>query len=99
VIEKIGEGGMGSVYLAEDTMLDRKVALKLLNPTLTSDPSFINRFKNEAKMQANLIHSNIVTLYSFFEDNGKYYMIMEYAEGVTLKQMILDRGTPSRFFC
>ena len=92
VIEKLGEGGMGSVYLAEDIMLDRKVALKILNPSLTNDLTFIDRFKNEAKVQANLIHSNIVTLYSFFEDDGKYYMIMEYAEGVTLKQLIFNRG-------
>ncbi len=90
--KKIGEGGMGSVYLAEDTMLERKVAIKVLNPLLTSDPQFTERFRQEAKVQASLIHPNIVALHSFFEDSGNYFMAMEYAKGVTLKQLMQKIG-------
>lgn len=92
IICKIGEGGMGSVYLAEDTMLDRKVALKVLNPLLTEDPHFIDRFRQEAKVQAGLIHPNIVTLYNFFMEENNYYMVMEYAAGITLKEFIKKTG-------
>lgn len=92
IVSQIGAGGMGSVYLAEDEMLDRKVAIKVLNPLLTSDAHFRDRFRQEARLQASLIHSHIVALHSFFEDNGSYCMVMEYAEGETLKQMIERTG-------
>ncbi len=93
ILHKLGEGGMGTVWLADDTMLDRKVALKVLNPLLTTDPQFTDRFRVEAKVQAKLMHPNIVSLYSFFEESGNYYMAMEYAEGITLKELIKQRGT------
>ena len=92
VIKKIGEGGMGSVWSAEDVMLERQIALKVLNPLLTQDGNFTERFRNEAKIQAGLIHPNIITLHSFFMDEGNYYMVMEYAQGITLKELIKQKG-------
>ncbi|HHV37557.1 MAG TPA: SUMF1/EgtB/PvdO family nonheme iron enzyme [Candidatus Cloacimonetes bacterium] len=88
----LGKGGMGTVYLAKDSFLDRYVAIKELNPILTADADLIARFRNEAKLQAKLTHLNIVSLYSFFEQNGRYYIVMEYAEGKTLKEVIRQTG-------
>lgn len=92
IIKNLGEGGMGTVYLAEDTMLERKVALKILNPVLTKESHFTERFRHEAKVQASLIHPNIVTLYNYFCEGENYCMVMEYAEGVTLKHLISGTG-------
>ena len=92
VQKKIGEGGMGEVYLAEEDLLERHVALKVLNPLLTNDPQFTSRFINEARVQSQLHHPNIVTLYSFFNFDNLYYMSMEYAAGRTLKQVIRETG-------
>lgn len=92
IIKKLGEGGMGTVYLAKDVMLERKVAIKVLNPLLTKDSQFTERFRHEAKVQASLIHSNIVTLYNYFFEQDHYCMVMEYIEGVTLKQLITNTG-------
>ncbi|MCH8035329.1 MAG: serine/threonine protein kinase [Bacteroidetes bacterium] len=92
IIKKIGEGGMGTVYLASDTMLEREVAIKVLNPLLTKDSQFTDRFRHEAKVQASLIHPNIVTLYNYFREGDNYCMVMEYVEGVTLKQLITNTG-------
>lgn len=92
ILSKIGEGGMGSVYLCEDTLLNKKVALKALNQNLLSEPQFIERFKNEAKVQAMLNHPNIVTLYSFIQEASNYFMIMEYVNGKTLKQILSEQG-------
>jgi len=92
IVKKLGEGGMGTVYLAEDTMLERKVALKTLNPILTKDTQFTERFRHEAKVQASLIHPNIVTLYNYFREGDNYCMVMENVEGVTLKHLISSTG-------
>ncbi len=92
IVKKIGEGGMGTVYLASDTMLERNVAIKVLNPLLTKDSQFTDRFRHEAKVQASLIHPNIVTLYNYFREGDNYCMVMEYVEGVTLKQLISNTG-------
>ena len=92
LIQKLGEGGMGTVYLADDIMLERKVAIKILNPLLTKDSHFTERFRNEAKVQASLIHPNIVALYNYFRESDNYCMVMEYVEGVTLKQLITNTG-------
>ncbi len=92
IVSKIGEGGMGEVYLAEEEDLGRQVAIKLLAPEFTRDPKLVERFKQEARVQASLIHSNIVTLYTFFKEDNNYFMIMEYAEGVTLKELISKTG-------
>ena len=91
-IELIGEGGMGKVYLAEDTMLDKKVALKVLNIELSQEPLFIERFRQEAKIQSKLVHPNIVTLHNLLVDSGRYFIVMEYAEGITLKELIHKTG-------
>lgn len=92
ILNLLGEGGMGSVYLAEDTMLERKVAIKILNPLLTKDNLFVQRFRQEAKVQSTLHHPNIITLYTFFEEQGNYCMVMDYAEGETLKDLIKSIG-------
>lgn len=92
ILEQIGAGGMGKVYLAEETLLDRKAAIKVLNPLITQDEQFRQRFLNEAKIQASLMHPHIVGLYSFFDQSGIYYMAMEYAEGITLKELIRRTG-------
>ncbi len=92
IIEQVGEGGMGEVYLAEEDLLARKVAVKVLNPILTKDPQFTERFVNEAKIQSYLHHQNIVTMFSFFRQENLYCMVMEYAEGITLKQLIQKTG-------
>lgn len=97
VINKIGEGGMGAVYLAEDEMLHKKIAIKVLSPHLISDQQFVERFKNEAKVQASLNHPNIVTLYSLFQENSSYYMVMEYVNGKTIKEILKEKGAFSEY--
>jgi len=92
LISIIGSGGMGEVWLAEEAILGRKVAIKLLNPVLTKEEHFKQRFVNEAKIQASLQHPNIVGLYSFFEQDENYYMALEYADGKTLKDIIAVTG-------
>ncbi|MEI7812353.1 MAG: serine/threonine-protein kinase [Ignavibacteria bacterium] len=92
ILSKLGEGGMGSVYLAEDINLERKVAVKILNALLTEDSKFIERFCQEARVQASLLHPNIVSLYNFFKEDNSYCMIMEHAEGITLKELIQRTG-------
>jgi serine/threonine protein kinase len=93
ILDSLGEGGMGEVYLARDVLLERNVAIKCLNPLLTTDREFSQRFIREARIQAQLTHSHIVGLYAFFEESGFYYMVMEYAPGITLRQLI-DRTGP-----
>jgi serine/threonine protein kinase/tetratricopeptide (TPR) repeat protein len=88
ILEKLGEGGMGEVYLAEDTELDRKVALKFLPPRYTTDPEIKARFKREAKAAAALNHPNIVTIYEVGQHEGKTYFAMEYVAGESLKELI-----------
>lgn len=92
IVSKIGEGGMGTVYLADDIMLERKVAVKVLSPLLTKDKQFTERFRHEAKVQASLIHPNIVGLYNFFQEDDTYCMVMEYVDGDTLKHIISNTG-------
>ena len=92
IIKKLGEGGMGTVYLADDIMLERKVAIKVLNPLLTKDSHFTERFRQEAKVQASLVHPNIVSLFNYFQEDENYCMVMEFADGETLKNMISSKG-------
>ena len=89
---KIGEGGMGEVYLAEDENLGRQVAIKMLAPELMRNAELVERFKQEARLQASLIHPNIVALHTFFVEGGTFYMVMEYAQGITLKEVIKQKG-------
>lgn len=92
IIKTIGEGGMANVYLANDTILDRKVAIKVLRGDLSNDEKFIRRFKREALSVSNLSHPNIVEVYDVGEEDGNYYIVMEYIEGKTLKQLLQKRG-------
>ncbi len=93
IIKSIGEGGMANVYLAKDTFLDRKVAVKVLRGDLATDEKFIRRFQREAYAASTLSHPNIVEMYDVGEDNGTYYIVMEYIEGRTLKQLLKKRGS------
>ncbi len=88
----IGKGGMGEVYLAMDVNLGRKVAIKQLHTDNAADPDHLRRFQNEAKVQAQLDHPNIVNLHSFFEDGGAYYLVMQFAPGITLSELIRKTG-------
>ena len=92
IIKTIGEGGMANVYLADDKILERKVAIKVLRGDLSSDEKFIRRFKREALSVSNLSHPNIVEVYDVGEEDGNYYIVMEYIEGKTLKQLLQKRG-------
>lgn len=92
IIKSIGEGGMANVYLAYDTILDRNVAVKVLRGDLASDEKFVRRFQREALSASSLSHPNIVEVYDVGEDNGSYYMVMEYIEGKHLKELIKKRG-------
>lgn len=93
ILKSIGEGGMANVYLANDTILDRKVAIKVLRGDLSSDDKFIRRFQREALSVSNLSHPNIVEVYDVGEEDGNYYIVMEYIEGKTLKQLLKKRET------
>lgn len=92
IIRTIGEGGMANVYLAYDTILDREVAVKVLRGDLADDEKFVRRFQREAISASSLVHPNIVEMYDVGEDNGKYYIVMEYVNGRTLKSLIKKRG-------
>lgn len=92
IIKSIGEGGMANVYLANDVILNRLVAVKILRGNLAEDEKFIRRFQREAIAASSLNHPNIVEIYDVGEDNGKYFIVMEYVEGKTLKSLIKKRG-------
>ena len=93
IIKTIGEGGMANVYLAYDTILDREVAVKVLRGDLANDPKFVRRFQREALSASSLSHPNIVEVYDVGEDDGQYYIVMEYCPGKTLKQLLKKRGS------
>lgn len=93
IIRSIGEGGMANVYLAQDTILDRKVAVKILRGDLAEDEKFVRRFQREAISASSLNDPNIVEVYDVGEDDGKYFIVMEYVQGLTLKQLIKKRGS------
>ena len=92
IIRTIGEGGMANVYLAHDIILDRDVAVKILRGDLAGDEKFVRRFQREAIAASSLSHPNIVEMYDVGEDDGKYFIVMEYIEGQTLKNLIKKRG-------
>ena len=92
IIRTIGEGGMANVYLAHDLILDRDVAVKVLRGDLANDEKFVRRFQREAISASSLTHPNIVGMYDVGEDDGKYFIVMEYVEGKTLKSLIKRRG-------
>ena len=91
IVDKLGEGGMGVVFLAEDTSLDRKVAVKFLSEFLEPDETARKRFLREAKSAAALDHPFICSVHEVGEDDGKHFIVMECIEGETLKER-LERG-------
>ncbi|MCZ6699503.1 MAG: bifunctional serine/threonine-protein kinase/formylglycine-generating enzyme family protein, partial [Planctomycetota bacterium] len=88
ILEEIGRGGMGIVYLAQDTVLDRRVALKILAQHLVASDRAIGRFRQEAKAAARLSHPGIVPIYRYDEESGVHFIAMEYVEGVTLSERL-----------
>ncbi len=92
IMRKLGTGGMANVYLAEDEVLGRRVAIKILNDRHAGDDQFVERFRREAKNAASLSHPNIVSIYDRGEAEGTYYIAMEYLDGRSLKELIVARG-------
>jgi len=91
IVEKIGSGGMSHVYKARCGLLNRYVAVKILRPEFTSDESFVKKFRQESQAAASLSHQNIVSIYDVGVDQDTYYIVMEYIEGKTLKQLIREK--------
>ena len=92
IISVIGEGGLANVFLANDLILGRKVAIKVLRGDLATNDKFVRRFEREAVAASNLCHQNIVSIYDVLQEEDNHYIIMEYIEGLTLKQLIKKRG-------
>lgn len=97
LLERVGSGGMAVVYRAQDLALGRIVAIKMLQESLTSDEGFLRRFQREAHAAANLTHPNIVTVHDIGQDGHRYYIVMEYIDGRTLKQLIRQYAENGRF--
>lgn len=94
IIEKVGNGGMATVYKATDNLLKRNVAVKVLRDEFTTDEEFIKRFETEAQSAARLTHPNIVSIFDVGIDNGIYYIVMELIQGKTLKEIIIEEEGP-----
>jgi len=92
ILKSIGEGGMANVYLAHDVILERDVAIKVLRGDLENNEKFIRRFQREAKSVSDLSHPNIVEVYDVGEEDNQHYIVMEYIDGKTLKQLVQKRG-------
>src|ERR1700683_5539304 len=88
ILEKIGEGGMGSVFRAVDFMIEREVALKVLRPELSRRPDIVERFRQEATALGRLAHPNIAPLHAFFRQGDDLFMVMEFMRGETLAALI-----------
>lgn len=89
---RLGSGGMAVVYLAKDLVLDRHVAVKVLNESLSNDDKFVDRFRREARAAASLSHPNVVSIYDVGQDEATHYIVMEYIDGQTSKERIREEG-------
>ncbi|HSH01176.1 MAG TPA: protein kinase [Anaerolineae bacterium] len=96
LIDRVGSGGMALVYKAQDLLLGRMVAIKVLQANLTDDTAFLNRFRQEAAAAANLAHPNIVTVHDIGQDENLHYIVMEFVDGPTLKQIIRHQNKHGR---
>src|SRR5437667_9730557 len=97
ILELIGQGGMGFVFKARQPKIERLVALKILSQSLAADPAFAERFTREGRVLARLNHPNIVTIHDFGQANGFFYLLMEFVDGVNLRQaMKVGRFTPAQ---
>lgn len=98
IIKELGRGGFGIVYEARDTVLNRRVALKVLHPALIVDPQFINRFRREAELAAQMEHANIVPIYDFDQQGGRYFTVMGFMANGSIKDLLSKFGprTPSQ---
>ena len=96
VVAKVGEGGMGEVYRARDTRLDRDVALKILPPELAKDASRVARFEQEDRATAALSHPNILAVYDIGKSNGVLFVASELLEGQTLRDAMQQAVTPAK---
>src|SRR3984957_19109836 len=92
LLDLIGQGGMGRVYLARDSRLNRRVAVKILSPERVNNPRAVARFQREARVGAQLQHENLVRIYDEGEANGKCYLVMEYIEGKNIGAIIAENG-------
>ena len=94
IIKSLGEGGMANVYLANDILLNREVAIKMLRGELSNEDKFIKRFQREALAlsSSSISHPNIVQMYDLGEENNNHYIVMEYVKGNTLKHLLNKRG-------
>jgi serine/threonine-protein kinase len=94
ILRRLGQGGMGQVYLAEQVSLKRKIAFKVLKPDLAYNPVSLQRFKAEAEAVARATHANIVQVYAIGEQDGLHYMALEYVDGFNLREYLAKKGTP-----
>src|SRR5438309_807213 len=99
VLRRLGQGGMGAVYLADQLSLKRKVALKFLRPEMAANPLSLKRFRAEAEAVARINHANIVQIYGIGETEGLHYMALEYVEGRNLRDLVMRKGPPELPVC
>ncbi len=92
IVARIGRGGMGVVYLAEDSALGRVVAIKMISQTHTGDSQSIKRFQREARAAARVQHANVASIYDIDEDNGTHFLVTEFVPGPSAQQMIDKQG-------